>query len=61
MAATLIHLTFWFFGALEVWVMLSFLGLPAGYPEALVIESLTQAIRGAAFAIPGALGAQEGA
>jgi hypothetical protein len=28
--------------------------------EALVIESLLHAIRGAAFAIPGALGAQEG-
>jgi uncharacterized membrane protein YbhN (UPF0104 family) len=40
--------------------MLFFMGLPANYPEALVIESLTQAIRGAAFAIPGALGAQEG-
>ena len=41
--------------------MLSSMGLPAGYPEALVIESLTQAIfAGAAFAIPGALGAQEG-
>jgi putative membrane protein len=59
-AAASIHLTFWLFGALEVWVMLSSMGLPASYPEALVIESLTQAIRGAAFAIPGALGAQEG-
>ena len=36
------------------------MGSKANYPEALVIESLTQAIRGAAFAIPGALGAQEG-
>jgi hypothetical protein len=27
--------------------------------EALVIESLMQAVRGAAFAVPGALGAQE--
>jgi uncharacterized membrane protein YbhN (UPF0104 family) len=36
------------------------MGSPASYPEALVIESLMQAIRGAAFAIPGALGAQEG-
>ena len=53
-------MTFWFVGALEVWVMLAFMGLPSGYPEALVIESLTQAVRGAAFAIPGALGAQEG-
>ncbi len=59
-ASASIHLTFWLFGALEVWVMLVAMGLPGGYPEALVIESLTQAIRGAAFAIPGALGAQEG-
>jgi putative membrane protein len=59
-AAATIHMSFWFVGALEVWAMLTFIGLPANYPEALVIESLTQAIRGAAFAIPGALGAQEG-
>ena len=59
-AAGSIHMTVWLFGALEVWAMLVFIGLPASYPEALVIESLTQAIRGAAFAIPGALGAQEG-
>jgi uncharacterized membrane protein YbhN (UPF0104 family) len=36
------------------------MGTPASYLEALVIESLMQAIRAAAFAIPGALGAQEG-
>ncbi len=59
-AAATIHLTVWLFGALEVWTMLFFIGLPANYPESLVIESLTQAVRGAAFAIPGALGAQEG-
>ncbi len=58
--AAAIHMVFWFVGALEIWAMLFFIGLPANYPEALVIESLTQAIRGAAFAIPGALGAQEG-
>jgi hypothetical protein len=29
--------------------------------EAIVIESLMHAVRGAAFAVPGALGAQEGA
>jgi putative membrane protein len=58
--AAAIHMIFWFVGALEIWAMLFFMGLPANYPEALVIESLTQAIRGAAFAIPGALGAQEG-
>ena len=60
LTASTIHMAVWFLGALEVWAMLAFIGLPAGYPEALVIESLTQAIRGAAFAIPAGLGAQEG-
>jgi putative membrane protein len=56
----LIHSSVWLFGALEVWAMLACMGYPSNYPEALIVESLTQAIRGAAFAIPGALGAQEG-
>ena len=60
LTATAIHMTVWLFGALEVWVILAAMGFPASYPEALVIESLMQAVRGAAFAIPGALGAQEG-
>jgi len=59
-AAATVHGCVWMFGALEVWVVLAFMGYPANYAEALVIESLMQAIRGAAFAIPGALGAQEG-
>lgn len=59
-AAALIHSSVWLFGALEVWAILAFMGYPASYPEALVVESLMQAVRGAAFAIPGALGAQEG-
>ena len=36
------------------------LGHPVTWVEALLLESLGQAIRGAAFAIPGALGVQEG-
>jgi putative membrane protein len=59
-AAFAIHMTVWLFGAFEVWVILVYMGFPASYPEALIIESLLHAIRGAAFAIPGALGAQEG-
>jgi len=35
------------------------MGLPVTVSEALVIESLVQAVRGAAFAVPSALGAQE--
>ncbi len=60
LAAAGIHMAIWLFGALEVWVILACTRSPANYPEALVIESLMQAIRGAAFAVPGAFGAQEG-
>jgi putative membrane protein len=57
---SLVHFAVWFVGALEVWIALRFMGHPIGYAEALVIESLAQAIRGAAFIVPGALGVQEG-
>lgn len=50
----------WFVGIGEVWLALYFLGEPVGLGEALMLEALGQAIRGAAFAIPGALGVQEG-
>ena len=60
-AAFCVHSSVWLFGALEVWVILVFMGYPCGYPEALVIESLMHTVRGAAFAIPSALGVQEGA
>jgi len=55
-----LHFVVWFVGALEVWIALRFMGYPASFAEALVIESLGQAIRGAAFIVPGALGVQEG-
>ena len=44
----------------ETWLSLYLLGHPIGFVEALIIESLIQAVRGAAFAVPGALGVQEG-
>ncbi len=47
-------------GTLEVYVCLHFMGYPIDFAQALMIESLAQAVRGAAFAVPGALGAQEG-
>ncbi|HEX8416718.1 MAG TPA: flippase-like domain-containing protein [Methylobacterium sp.] len=56
----LIHSIGWLIGTLEVYVALHCMGYPVSFVEALVIESLAQAVRGAAFAIPGALGAQEG-
>lgn len=50
----------WVVGTGEVWLALHFLGHPVDWIDALLLESAGQAIRGAAFAIPGALGAQEG-
>lgn len=60
LSAGLIHMAIWFFGALEVWLIMAAMGFRTEYLAALAIESLLQAVRGAAFAIPGALGAQEG-
>lgn len=50
----------WVVGTGEVWLALRFLGHPVGWIDALLLESVGQAIRGAAFMIPGSLGAQEG-
>ena len=58
--SSVVHLMGWIVGAVEVLIVFHFMGHPVGFAEALVIESLMHAVRGAAFAIPGALGAQEG-
>jgi len=50
----------WLVGAVEVYWVLHLIGSPVDWGDALLLESLGQAIRGAAFAIPGALGVQEG-
>ena len=57
--ALLVHIAVWFFGALEVFVALDLMGYPVSYLDAVVIESLGQAVRAAGFLIPGALGVQE--
>jgi len=50
----------WVAGTGEVYLILHLLGSAVSWSDALVLESLGQAIRGAAFAIPGSLGVQEG-
>ena len=60
MASVAIHSAVWIFGSLEVWVALHFMGHPVSFAEAIVIESMGQAVRGAAFAVPGGIGVQEG-
>ena len=44
----------------EVWLAFQFLGHPVDLVDAIVIESIGQMVRGAAFAVPAALGVQEG-
>lgn len=50
----------WIVGAGEVWLAMYILGHPVDLAQALLLESLGQAVRAAAFAVPGALGVQEG-
>jgi len=57
--AMLVHISVWFFGALEVLVALNLMGYPVSYLDAVVIESLGQGVRAAGFLVPGALGVQE--
>lgn len=59
-ACGIMHLAMWFLGALEVYVVLHAMSYPISFAEAVVIESLGQAVRGAAFAVPGGIGVQEG-
>ncbi len=54
------RLVAWLAGVAEVWLALHLLGYPATFAEAFVLESLGQAARSTGFAIPGALGVQEG-
>lgn len=59
-ASFLLSLVGWLAGTGEVYLILVLLGHPVSWLNALLLESLGQAIRGAAFAVPGALGVQEG-
>jgi uncharacterized membrane protein YbhN (UPF0104 family) len=50
----------WVIGTAEVYLILQLLQYPVSWSDALLLESLGQAIRAAGFAIPGSLGIQEG-
>ncbi len=56
----LLNLAGWIVGIGEVYLILALIHHPVSWMDALILESLGQAIRGAAFAVPGALGVQEG-
>lgn len=55
------HSAAWMLGAAEIMGVLGVLGQPVTLGDALVIESMAQALRNAGFMLPGALGVQEGA
>ena len=59
-ASALFHMMSWVLGAGEIWVALQFMDSPINFRQALIMESLYQAVRAVGFAIPGALGVQEG-
>jgi putative membrane protein len=54
-----LHLLSWVLTSTEVWVALLLMGHPATFRQALVLQSLSHAVRSAAFLIPSGLGAQE--
>jgi glycosyltransferase 2 family protein len=59
-AAFSLHELAWLLGALETWIALWLMGMPVNAPAALILESLSQALRAAAFPVPSGLGVQEG-
>lgn len=58
--AAFYHAVSWLLGGVEVCLALYVLGRPTDIGAGLVIESLGQALKAVGFAIPGALGVQEG-
>lgn len=56
-----LHFFAWIVSAGEAWLALHFMGVDLGVAAVLTIESLLYAIRSVAFAVPNAVGVQEGA
>jgi len=59
-ASFVIHLVCWIAATSEVWLALRFAGAPLDFGAVLVIEGLLYAVRSVAFAVPNAVGVQEG-
>ncbi len=59
--STIFHLAGWLLGAVEAYVILVFLGIPADLVTATVIEALGAGVRFATFLVPASLGAFESA
>ena len=58
--ASALHLLSWALGSVEVWLILTAMGVKVSLAQSFVIESLGTAIRSLGFIVPAALGVQEG-
>ena len=58
--ALLLHLGGWFMSAVQLWAAAQALDRPLTVGEALALQSIAYAARGAAFFVPGGVGVQEG-
>jgi uncharacterized membrane protein YbhN (UPF0104 family) len=58
---TALHLAAWIGSGAQAYLALRLMGIPIDFGSVLVIESLLYAARSAAFAVPNAVGVQEGA
>jgi putative membrane protein len=56
-----LHLIAWALGAVETWIAFRLLGVEIRPAEAIVIDGLFVTVRSFAFAVPAAVGVQEGA
>lgn len=61
LTAMLATLANWLLGAVELWLILYFLGRPIGLVDALCVDAAVELVRAGTFFIPASLGAQEGA
>jgi glycosyltransferase 2 family protein len=50
----------WGMGAVEIYLILFFLGIPAGWPDAIAIEGLSMLVDLSFFYVPAKIGTQEG-
>jgi uncharacterized membrane protein YbhN (UPF0104 family) len=60
LASALVHSVAWATGALEIYLVLHWLGTPASLGTALIIESFAGGVKFASFMVPASLGALEG-
>jgi putative membrane protein len=59
-ACFLITLTSFFVGSVEVWIGMQALGLPQGFSNAVILESVGQGVQTLLCLVPGGLGVREG-